>query len=73
MADSLPPVCASSRAVFGVSRTFSPEILTRKAQQFQWLTGQGEQVRMVSDHLSYQEKEDIEKGWMQRSLPHRRT
>jgi hypothetical protein len=59
--------------VFGVSRTFSPEILTRKAQQFQGLTHKGEQVRMVSDHLSYQEKEYIEKDWMHRSLPHRRT
>jgi hypothetical protein len=53
-----------------VSRTFSPDILTRKVLQFQWLTHQGEEVRMVSDHLSYQEKEDIEKGWMHRSLPH---
>jgi hypothetical protein len=26
---------------------------------------------MVSDHLSYQEKEDIEKGSTHRSLPHR--
>jgi hypothetical protein len=56
--------------VFGVSRTFSPDILTRKAQQFQGLTRKGEQVRMVSDHLSYQEKEDIEKGSTHRSLPH---
>jgi hypothetical protein len=58
----MPPVCAFSWAAFGVSTTFSPGILTRKAQQYQWLRPAGEEVRMVSDHLSYQEKEDIEKG-----------
>jgi hypothetical protein len=66
MADSLPPVCASSWVVFGVSTSFSPDphprFSPKKASNIRGLLPIGEQVRVVSDHLSLLEKEYIEKG-----------
>jgi hypothetical protein len=52
--------------VFGVSRRFSPDphhrFSPKKASNIKGLLPIGEQVRVVSDHLSLLEKEDIEKG-----------